>query len=138
MKEFTSAVEDAATEDDALDKYTEFKVDGRVLRAYQPNPEQLTFMLAALGRGQAQETRFASIINLMMSTLRGDDQDYMEARLLERDPAKRLKIQMLEGIFEYLMEEWFATPTQEPSASVSSPPSDGQNSTPTTTPSPEV
>lgn len=159
MKEFITAVEDVLVEDERKDKIealvaqgktreeaeaeveieegiVTFKVDGRVLKAYPPNDGQLTFMLAALGRGQSQDQRFASIINIMMSALRGDDQDYLESRLLERDPRTRLPVKKIEEIFEYLTEEWFARPTQPASGSAGSQQNGGQNSTLTTTPSP--
>ena len=105
----------------------EFKLDGRTMKSYPPNEGQLVFMMAALGRGQSQEQRFASMVNIMMESLRDSDQDYFEGRLLTRDPKERLPMKQIEAIFEYLVEEWFARPTQPSSDSVSSPPSDGQN-----------
>lgn len=123
MKEFITAVEEAIAETEgtpADEQFVEFKLDNRVLRAYPPNEGQLVFMLAALGRGQTADQRFAAIVNIMMSSLRDDDADYMEDRLLSRDPAKRLPVKQLEQIFEYLSEEWFARPTQQPSDSAKS------------------
>lgn len=91
----------------------EFKMDGRVMRAYPPTPGQLTFMLAALGRGQTKDSRFAAIVNIMMESLHEDDQDYLESRMLSRKRSEKLDLEQLEGAFEYLVGEWFATPTQE-------------------------
>lgn len=141
MKEFISAVEDVVNEDNPeldsdgkpVEKYIAFKVDGRELRAYEPTDGQLTFMLAALGRGQTKDQRFASIINIMLETLRDDDRDYMESRLLTRDPKKRLPVSTIEKIFEHLTEEWFARPTQSPSDSAPSPQTGGAKSTQRTT-----
>lgn len=82
-------------------------VDRAGMRAYQPNEGQLTFMLAALGRGQSKDQRFASIINLMLETLRDDDRDYLEGRLLSSDPKKRIPVKQIEEVFEYLVEQWF-------------------------------
>lgn len=129
IKEFVSAVEDAVQDADGFagEKFTEFSVDGRTLRAYQPTEGQLTFMLAAMGRGQTTDQRFGAIINIMMEALRNDDKDYLESRLLARDPKQRLAVKTIENIFEYLMEEWFARPTQPSSDSAPSPQSDGQN-----------
>ena len=134
LKEFISAVEDAAAEEEREAKIAalvaegkprdeaeaevdgeepiEFKIDDRVLKAYPPTPGQLAFMLAALGRGQTSDQRFAAIINIMLESLRESDRDYLESRLLTRDPKKRLPIEKIEEIFEYLSEEWFARPTQ--------------------------
>jgi hypothetical protein len=67
----------------------------------------LIFMLASLGRGQGQDQRFASIINIMLASLREEDAEYLEKRLLERDRKKRLPPEKIEQIFEYLVEQWF-------------------------------
>lgn len=95
------------------EKAIEFKLDGRVMHAYPPTEGQLAFMMANMGRGQTSEQRFAAIVNLMLATLREDDRDHFESRLLlpKKDP-KRIGLKTLEAIFEHLMEEWFATPTQ--------------------------
>lgn len=130
MKEFTTAFEEVAREDQGEapeEQYVEFKLDGRVMRAYPPTDGQLAFMLAALGRGQTSDQRFAAIINIMMESLRDEDRDYMEGRLLTRDPKKRLPVKQVEAIFEHLAEEWFARPTQPQSDSAPSPQTDGQN-----------
>ena len=142
MKEFITEYEDVVAEDereskikalvdqgktreeaesavDAEEGVVEFKLDDRVLKAYPPTEGQLTFMLAALGRGQSSDQRFAAIVNIMMSSLRSEDQDYFEGRLLDRNPKRRLPIKQVEAIFEYLTEEWFARPTQSPSDSAS-------------------
>jgi hypothetical protein len=68
MKEFLTAVEETERGED--EAYVEFKLDDRVMRAYQPTEGQLAFMLAAMGRGQSDESRFASIVNIMMESLR--------------------------------------------------------------------
>lgn len=132
MKEFITAVEDVEADDEKSAKiealvaqgktreeaeaevegYIAFKVDGRELHAYPPTDGQLAFMLAALGRGQSADQRFAAIINIMLSSLRDGDADYLEGRLLDRNPKNRLKIKQVEEIFEHLTEQWFARPTQ--------------------------
>jgi hypothetical protein len=130
LKEFITAVEEVLNEDAGTpveEKYVEFKLDDRVMRSYPPNDGQLAFMLAAMGRGQSADGRFAAIINIMLECLRDEDRDYMEGRLLSRDPKKRLPVKQIESIFEYLTEEWFGRPTQPSSDSAPSPQSDGQN-----------
>lgn len=129
MKEFVTALEETALEAGGTpveEQAIEFKIDGRVLHAYPPTDGQLAFMLAALGRGQTSDQRFAAIINIMLGCLRDEDADYMESRLLTRGP-ERLPVKQVENIFEFLMTEWFARPTQPQSDSVSSSPSDTQN-----------
>lgn len=130
MKEFISAVEEVEAEDNGTpveEQFIPFKVDGRELRAYPPTDGQLVFILAALGRGQSNDQRFAAIINIMLASLREEDRDYLEGRLLDRDPKNRLKPEKIEEIFEYLSEEWFARPTQPQSGSAPSPQIDGPN-----------
>lgn len=130
MKEFITAIEETVAESDGTpveEQYIAFKIDGRELHAYQPTEGQLIFMMAALGRGQTAESRFAAIINIMMASLRDEDADYFESRLLARDPAKRLPVKQIEDVFEYLSGEWFGRPTQPASGSAESQPSAGQN-----------
>lgn len=129
MKEFKSAVEDVLAEDEREAKiaalieggktreeaeaevdeesYVEFDLDGRMMKAYRPNETQLAFMLASLGRGQSKQQRFGAILNIMFESLDEDDKDYLEGRMLTRDPRQRVPMKTIEGIFEFLMEEWF-------------------------------
>lgn len=129
MKEFKSAVEDVLAEDEREAKiaalieggksreeaeaevdeesYVEFDLDGRTMKAYRPNETQLAFMLASLGRGQSKQQRFGAILNIMFESLDEDDKDYLEGRMLTRDPRQRVPMKTIEGIFEFLMEEWF-------------------------------
>lgn len=147
MKEFVTALEDLVSEDEYEEKVTTlveagktreeaeaevdsqegivtFKIDGRTMKAFPPHEGQLMFILAAMGRGQSKESRFASIVNIMMEALRADDQDYFESRLLTRDRRHRLPVQQVESIFEYLVGEWFGggedtdRPTEPSSESV--------------------
>lgn len=130
MKEFVTAFDEAAQEAEGTpveEQYVEFKLDGRTIRAYEPTEGQLAFMLAAMGRGQSDDGRFAAIVNIVLSCLRSSDRDYMEARLLSRDPKERLPLKQVEAIVEHLTEEWFGRPTQPQSDSAPSPQSDGQN-----------
>lgn len=129
MKEFTTAVEAIEREDNGEaveEQYIAFKLDGREMHAYPPTDGQLAFMLAAMGRGQSADSRFASIINIMLETFRDEDREYFEGRLLTRDSTKRIGVEQINEIFEHLTEEWFARPTQSSSGSATSPPNDGQ------------
>lgn len=103
--------------EEEVDPYIEFDLDGRTMRAYRPIEGQVVFMLAALGRGQSKEAKFASILNIMFEALREDDKDHLEGRLLSRDPKVRIGMKKIEAIFEFCVEEWFARPTQQPSDS---------------------
>lgn len=163
MKEFVTAVEEVLTEDEneariktlmdegktreeaqaEIEGFVPFKLvekddSGKVVRerelhAFQPTEGQLIFMLASLGRGQTQDQRFASIINIMLSSLRDEDAEYLESRLLTRG-RNRLPAERIEEIFEWLIEEWFGGKvTLPPSGSAKSQPSAGKKSPPPTT-----
>ena len=123
MKEFTTAVKrhiEEAPETDTNEPtkrtgpYVEFKMDDRVMKAYRPNEAQLTFIMAAMGRGQSTQERYGNIVNIMMESLDSEDKDYFESRLLTGDPKQTLSIEEdIQPIFAYLTEEWFR---EEPEA----------------------
>lgn len=132
MKEFVIAVTDSvaadAGEEEGVVPFTlidevkdprtgETKQVKRVLKAYPPNPNQLAFLMASMGRGQTDQTRFASYINVMLESLRGDDRDYFEHRLLSGDPSEAIPMDKVEEIFMHLTEEWFGRPTESQSDS---------------------
>lgn len=127
MKEFVTAVQEVLEGEEQEEQYIPFKLDDREMRAYQPTDGQLIFMLAAMGRGQTSDQRFAAIMNILFESLRDDDRDYLESRLLTRDPNRRIPPEKIEEIFAYLTEEWFARPTQPSSDSAPPQPNDGQN-----------
>lgn len=133
MKKFVTAVEETMenetpkTEDEVRGTPIEYDLDDRVMKAYKPHEGQLTFMMAALGRGQTDDQRYAAIVNIMMAAHSGADKDHLESRLLENDPKKRLHLKQLEEIFEYLISGWFADPTQESSDSADSEPTTSTN-----------
>ena len=136
MQEFVSAVEESLKEDEGIppeEQFVEFKLDGREMKAYPLTSGQLAFMMAAMGRGQTSDQRLAAIINLILESLRDDDRDYMESRLLTRDAERRLSMETLESVFEYLIGEWFGRPTQSASDSGGYSEADGQKSKPRTT-----
>lgn len=121
MKEFVTALDEQAVADGTAEeeeRYVEFGLDGRTMRAYQPHEGQLAFMMASLGRGQTSDQRFAAVVNVMLSSLRDDDRDYMESRLLTRDKSRRLPISTIEGIFSHLTEEWFRSTVPDDGAPV--------------------
>lgn len=107
MKEFTSAVDEALAEEAEEEVYVPFRLDGRDYKAYRPNDTQLVFLVAAMGRGQTNESRFSSIVAIMLESLRGDDKDMFESRMITSDKTKKVPLKVVEGIFEYLTEEWF-------------------------------
>ena len=131
MKEFITAAEDFASDEE--EKFTEFTLDGRVMRSYHLTEGQLVFMMVGLGSARTSDDRFAAIVDLILETLRDDDRDYLTSRLITRDPKRRLPVKKVNEIFEYLSGEWFGRPTESPSDSAGSEQSDGPKSKPRTT-----
>lgn len=84
-----------------------FMLDKRKMTAFPPDEAQLALLLASLGRGQKKESRFAAILNIMFESLAEDDKDYLENRMLTSNKAEKISMKQIEGIFEYLVEEWF-------------------------------
>jgi hypothetical protein len=99
-------------------KPVEFKIGTRVLKAYKPNETQLIFLLASLGRGQSKTSRMASIVNVMLESLDGDDKDWFEERLLTSVAQDRIHPKTIEGVFEYLTSAWFREDVSEDGAAV--------------------
>lgn len=135
MREFTTAHEEIEIEDGADEKedpFVDFSIDGRVMKSYIPNESQVTYMLASMGRGASDTERVAAMVAVIFETLPSKDQDYLADRMLSRGK-NALPPEMIEEIFEYLVEAWFGTPTQESSDSAPTPPNTGQNSKVTTT-----
>lgn len=127
MKEFTSAVEEVEREDAGEDAIqpVKFKLDGREMTANPPTDGQLVFIMAAMGRGQSNQQRLAAMVNIMMEVLDPEDQDYFEGRLLTRETKERIGFKTIEDVFEFIVEQWFGTPTEGPSDSAAPPQSDG-------------
>jgi len=118
MKEFSTAVEVVEGEETGEERQIKFKIDDRMMTAYPPTDSQMAFMLATMGRGQTDETRFGSMVTLIMNTLKEDDRDYFESRQVSRNNS--IPMPVIEGIFEYIIEEWSGNPTQSPSDSAPS------------------
>lgn len=99
-------------------KPVEFELDGRKMRAYPPTDGQLIFLMASHGRGQTNNGRFSSSVNVILECLDEDDKDHLESRLLSRK--EKVDPDVLESIFEHLTEEWFGSdhPTPPSSGSV--------------------
>lgn len=118
VKEFVTAV---AEDEKNLEEedFVEFKLDGRLMKAYTPTSGQLVMLNAGLGRGQTDDQRFATILNFMFGCLEDADKDHLESRLLDRSKRHRMNLDQLEEIFEYLMEEWFGRPTKPSTDSAS-------------------
>lgn len=130
VKEFITAVEETEREDRNEDTYT-FVVDGVECRCYKPGDGQLAVLLATTGRHSSTQEQIAGIINFFASVLDDSSHHYIVSRLLDRrDP---FGIEQVQGIMEWMVEEWTGRPFESPSGSTRSLPSDGQNSTPTTT-----
>jgi hypothetical protein len=124
MKQFVTA----ATEQDAdASEALEFDVDGVTCKCYRPTDGQLAILMASIGRTSTTEEGVGGVINFFASTLDDVSHQHLTARLLDRRDSFGLP--QVQGIIKWMVEEWTARPTQEPSGSTSSPPSTGSGST---------
>ena len=130
MREFTTAVNEAAEVDEDNDGALPFNLDGVMCKAYKPKDGQLAVLMATTGRHSSQNEQVAGIINFFCAVLDDDSQSYVISRLLDRKD--KFGIDNVQDIMEWMIEEWSARPTRSHSASTPSPPSTGPSSTPTT------
>lgn len=138
MKEFTTAAK-APDEDDVIEvpirrnpeNDPPYVPDLYNLKAYRPSDGQLAMLMASMGRGANPVDSVAGPMNFFDTLLDDEGRHYVTERLFDRkDP---FGPDVMEAIMEALIEEWGGRPTQPSSGSIPSQPTDGQNSTPTTT-----
>lgn len=110
-----------------VDQGMTFKVDGVECRAYKPKDGQLAVLMATNTRHSSQEEQIAGLINFFVAVLDDTSHSYIVSRLLDRkDP---FGIEQVQGIFEWMVEQWSGRPTRQPSVSTQSRKTDGQKST---------
>lgn len=127
MREFTTAVEQV---DSDPNEPIEFKVDGTVCKAYEPDDGQFAMFMASTARHTSDNEQVAGIINFFLGMLDRESQQYIANKLLDRED--RFGIREVQDIMEALAEDWSARPTRSPSGSTASQPSSGPSSTPPT------
>lgn len=131
MREFVTA---AAREEDDEDGKLIFTHDGEEVVFFRPSSGQMALMMS-LGVGVTSKSKrggesVARFIALFMELMDGDTQDYFESRLLDRRDTFDLDGEGgIFDIWEYLVEEWSARPTNEPSGSQPSRRATGKAST---------
>lgn len=129
IKEFTTALREV-TDEDKEEGWT-FKVDGRELTCFPPEPAQLAVLMASTSRHTRISEQIAGTINFFVEVMDDDSATYLTQRLLNRtDP---FGIEEVTEIMEWMIEEWTGRPTQPPSVSTRSRRSGGPRSTPRTT-----
>lgn len=113
IKSFTTAVDqvpDAAFEDAAP---LEFDLDGETFTAYPPTGGQLAIVMASMGRHSDASEKIVGVIDFLDSILEEEGQARIRERLLDRnDP---FDLDNIEEILNYLVGEWSARPTKQPS-----------------------
>jgi hypothetical protein len=128
-KEFTTAIEQQHPDDEDVPLL--FMLDGHECKAYTPTDGQIAMTMAALGRHTSDITKMAGVIDFFVAVLDEDSHSYVVNRLMDR--ADPLKLEQVEEIIMWLMEEWSGRPTRSPSVSTQSRQSGGRKSKPRTT-----
>lgn len=114
MKEFITAAKEAGGEVDEDDVITTMH-DGKEVTFYKPGTGQQAMMLQITRRKMDPETA-GTFIALIFEMMEPDTRQYFEQRLMTWDDSFDLEGEGgLVEIFEYLMEEWSARPTKQPS-----------------------
>lgn len=114
MKQFVTAASRGEVRDEE-EVSTTFVHDGTEVTFFKPSSGQFMLM-SSIGVGNRDAKSMGTFIALFMEIMDEATQSYFEGRLLDRrDP---FDIDSEGGIFEiweYLVEEWSARPTKEPS-----------------------
>lgn len=124
MKEFTTAAEVAAGEDEPD---LVFVLDGEELRAYKPTEGQFALLMMAMGRHASQASQYAGVMEFFLAVLDEPSRRYVVDRMEKRDEVIATKT--IVEIMEWMVEEWGGRPTQSPSVSTSSRRNGGRKST---------
>lgn len=125
MKEFITSAVNAMDDDDvALGQPVTVKIDGRKVKFRPPSSGQLAVFLAGASDNVDSIDTMSMGINFFFALLADkEDVRYFKVRLLDRDDHGTLDT--IGEVVNYLVEEWTARPTSQPSASLPSQPSDG-------------
>lgn len=128
IKEFTTSAKAAADDDTgALGKPIQVTVDEREVTFYPPTEGQLAVFFAGASDSSSQVNAVASTINFFFSLLDDDDIRYFKVRLFNRkDP---FDAENIVEIVEYVIGEWSARPTKQPSDFMPSQSNTGRTST---------
>lgn len=126
MKEFEVAVRDAQETED--EPYLEYKYDGQVIRAYQPEPAGYAAYLAGTTKHATEQEYIAATVNFFFGLLHEDSAAFLHEKLMDRKHPFGPEA-MLEQI-QWMTEEWSARPTGSSSGSTQSPPTTGSGSQP--------
>jgi len=129
MREFTTAIEQHHPDDEDVPLL--FKLDGHECKAYMPTDGQIAMTMASLGRHTSDMTKMAGVIDFFVAVLDEPSHQYVVDRLMDRDDP--LRLDKVEEVILWLMEEWSGRPTRPPSVSTQSQRSGGQKSKRTTT-----
>jgi len=130
VKEFLTSAVEQATEADGEEMTYPFKIDGVDCVAYAPGSGQLAILMAMIGTHNAWTTQAAGIIDFFLNTVDEPSRRYFAGRLLSRED--KFGIDEVEQILRWLIGEWTANPTHEPSGSTESQQSAGSTSAVTT------
>lgn len=128
VKEFVTAAKATEGEETGvLGSDLVVTVDGREILFFAPTEGQLALFMAGASDSTSQVGSIASTINFFFSLLDDENVRYFKVRLFDRrDPFSAVDVV---DIVEYLVGEWSARPTKQPSDYMPSQSSTGQRST---------
>jgi hypothetical protein len=114
MKEFVTAAKDTLGEVDEESVIT-FLHDGREVVFYEPGSGQAAIMMT-MTRGEVDAEKASTFLSLFFELMDDDTRRYFEDRLMDRrDPFDLDSEGGVFDLWEYLMGEWSARPTKQPS-----------------------
>jgi hypothetical protein len=126
IKSFTTAARNN-TDDGVLGEPVDVEVDGRTVTFLPPTTGQIAVTLAGSSEMATDSELAAAQINFFFSLLEKRDATWFRRRLFDR--SDDFDIETIGEIVEYLMEQWSARPTKQPSDYLPSQRSGGKKST---------
>lgn len=113
MQEFITAAREDFTPDGEDDAIT-FRHDQRDVTFYRPTSAQLMIIAAAANSDDFEAA--GSYLSMFLNMAESDARRYFHARLMDRtDPFDLDSEGGVREIMDWLMEQWFARPTKQPS-----------------------
>lgn len=111
MKKFVSAAKTNEQKDERLP--ITYEVLGKPVTFNFPGNGQMLYLMTSFGETSTIGNRAGAVFDLLFSTMSDEDVAFIRGKMLENE----FEEEIATDIFEALMEDWFADPSQQSSDS---------------------
>lgn len=127
VKSFTTSGKSVEANQTPIGEPVEIELDDRKITFIPPTTGQWAVTMAGSSDPESPAEMIATQINFFFSMLDDEDVSYFRHRLFDREDP--FDVDNIAEIIEYLMEEWTARPTKQPSDYLPSQSNGGKKST---------